>query len=667
MIQTEIQQQRSISQANDFISKLNNFIEEKHLPKVFAPGIADKNFIENNPLYYTYYPYLFSNAFQIYDQEVLDQLSIAGFLYYKAVIVLDRMFDTKQPQNLFENYLISDVCKEEAIKLLSDLFPSSHEFWKFWNGRKLEYIKAYEIDQKSHSVQSFEDFEQLADFKCAFGKVAVDALFHLSDSKDEEVYTNILASHKLYYAAFQIEDDINDFVEDYENKQFNIALFELEKHLGKERVANSSVSDLKKLLYLENIADALYNKALQYLERAQEYVRGYDVDPWNYELQKLYNTITIHQLNVDGFIKVFCAKQSFSNLKKSSNSLDTALTSAVSFIKKNQDKIEGNWNDFFNDAGVSDVWSTAYILSQLNEQIAKNENIAFDQAVAFLQEHKNTNKLWGYNSTWISDADSSTFAMLGLLNNGVAICDQTLDVWLSYQNSDGGFATYNNKDEVIASLNSEVIENVDGWVQSHFCVSAAAYLLLCKTRPNSTSFTALREYLIKNLQKDTATYSYWWTENVYAYNLIIKGALHHEDHELFAIVISEIETYLDNHQYQTLIDQNNFFYLGLVLDTLNHSEYLQDKYDDLSEALVNVIVSSQLEDGSWPESYALRIPHPQEVDANSKEIFWQKGDKGTNIILSDFHRLFTTTTCVTALEGFQQKKLVQKGNRAIGA
>ncbi len=663
MIHAEVKQQKSIVLQNNFSSILEKFIEEKHISKPFIPGIVDDRFIKNNPPYYTYYPYLFSNAFHVFDKDILNDLSIAGFLYYKAVIVLDQIFDNKQSKGTFENYLISDICKEESIKLLSDLFSSSDLFWKSWNLRKLEYIKAFEIDQKSHSIQSYEDYEQLADFKCAFGKVAIDALFHLSGLKDKKAYKDVLASHKLYYAAFQIEDDIKDFQEDIENGQFNIALFELEKKISKEEVQKGSINDLKKLLYLENIVDNLYEKALGYLRQASKIIDGYNLNEWKFELQKSHNTVTIHQLNVKGFIKVFNTRNDLSvNNKMYTQSIQEALSHGFNFIKNSQDT-NGNWNDFFNDAGLSDIWSTGYIMFNIIKDASNFTDNHIAKAAEFLKKHKNPDHLWGYNSNWISDADSSTFVMLGLLNNGVDIPEKTLKSWYSYQKNDGGFSTYNDKNKVIASLNSDDISNVDGWVQSHFCVSAAAYLLFCKAGIKDSNFDSLRTYLLYKLQTSTGRLSYWWTNDIYSLNLLVKGGELIKDQELLKVVFSLVEEYMNQNLHKKLIHQEHYFYLGLLLDSLSNSKYLSSKYYQQSNEISKAILSNQLDDGSWKESYALRIPYPAILNPDSEEIIWKNGDSGTNIIFSDFHRLYTTVTCLAALNRFQSNTSLK--NRKI--
>lgn len=50
-------------------------------------AIVSTEFVQKNPDYYIFYPYLFKDAFAV-DDETLDLLSMAGFLYYRSTMPL---------------------------------------------------------------------------------------------------------------------------------------------------------------------------------------------------------------------------------------------------------------------------------------------------------------------------------------------------------------------------------------------------------------------------------------------------------------------------------------------------------------------------------------------------------------------------------------------------
>ncbi|MGG8495341.1 hypothetical protein ACQY1Q_02895 [Tenacibaculum sp. TC6] len=651
MIYTIEKPQKSQDLKKQFLDQLKYFISKNKMPDNIKGLITDEKFIKENPSYYTYYPHLFNTVFKVTNVEILNTLTLAGFLYYKAVMVIDEMFDDKSKEKNFLGFLISDICKEEAIKLLSSLFSLEHQFWSSWNGRKFQYVKAYEIDKNPHKIISYEDYEELADYKCAFGKVAIDALYHISETNDLVEYSNLLSSHKFFYTAFQITDDITDFQEDIENEQFNIALFELEKKLGKEEVKQKSIGELKKILYLEGIINELYEKALTYLKKAKEYVEGYDLYEWKFEIQKLHNAIVKNQLNVKGFIDVFYIKNQLSNvLLETSETIKKASEKGKIFIKKEYDERKKCWQDYFNDAGISDVWTTGFVLSQDYWDIEDIDFLNEIKAISFLKSQEKETGLWGYNTKWIPDADSSTFVMRALTKHKKKISKETLELWCNFQNDDGGFSTYKNDEEVIISLNSETIVDVKGWMQSHFCVSAAAYLFLCEQGINNKSFQKLKNYLSKELEKKENIHSYWWTSNMYAFNLVYKGAIIEQDKKLLSLVLPHIWSFIEE-EYIKIKETNNYFYLGLLLEVLSISNELK-KYEMLREEISNLLLKNQFEDGSWKESEAMRIPYPSIINAGHPEIKWSVTDKGTNIIVKDFHRLFTTSACISGLRAY---------------
>jgi len=648
LIEKQVQKQ---SFKTTFTVALNNYLNTIELPENIVKAIVDEQFIENNPVFYTYYPYLFNTVFKIEDKKILDVLTIAGFLYYKAIILVDEIFDNQSPKGSFFSYLISDICKEESIKLLSSLFSNEHEFWKSWNSRRFQYAKAFEIDQKTHDINSYEAFEKLADYKSAFGKVAIDALYNISKLNDVVLYTDLLNSHKFFYTAFQITDDISDLQEDVENGQFNVAYFELKQEIGEQEIKEKTIKNLKNAMYLNGTAVKLYDKALGYLEKAKKTIQPYDLPEWKFEIQKLYNEIVKNQLNISGFVNIFHVRQQLSNQKSNNNkSPEIAFDNAKKFIQNSQNKEKGNWIDYFNDAGISDVWTTGFLISQGDNDI--NYKIDTTKAVAFLQQNTAKNNIWGYNSKWISDADSTTFVLRTLLKNKIEISEEQLNNWYSFQNKDGGFSTYNSEEELIISLNFSTDANVKGWLNSHFCVSAAAYLFLCEAEIKNTIFFDVKNYLELKIQQEELIKSYWWTHDIYALNLILKGALLIEDANMIKQASNSLGHFVKSISFTKLKEDKNCFYLGLLLESLTVNDFFINKYKQDINEIVSIVLKEQLKDGSWLENASMRIPHPSITNANSTNITWKISDSGTNIIVKDFHRLFTTVACISGLSSY---------------
>lgn len=627
---------------------LYEYFKSTNYPLEVIDEIMDEKFILLNPSYYLYYPYLFNNYFKINNEKTLNLISIAGFLYYKSIILIDDIFDNKNSSNKFQKYFVANICQEETVKILSSFFDKDSNFWDTWNTRKFEYAKAYKLDKTLKNLENYEDFEKLADYKSAFGKIAIDCLFHLSNKKNEYIYNNLLKSHKFFYAGFQIIDDINDYTEDAENEQFNISKYELIKTLLKEKdtIENYSISEQKKLIYLKKVSENLYVKAIDYFDKATSFITTINDNNkclWINEIDNLHNTSISHILNINGFIEVYKTNKRV-NIFNKNHSINDILDNAINYLKTSQQE-EGNWNDIFNDAGISDVWATSYVTYSLLRH--KADYINLTKAKDFISKNRLPNNLWGYNKFWINDADSSSFALLSLREETNIL--KPFKEWLNFQNKDGGFTTYKDKNILLSSLNSPNIEKVDGWLQSHFCVSAVAYLVFIELKiTDNKNFQDLKNYLTTKLSSYEKHLSYWWTDDIYAINYILQGAIQINDEQIISLCENFIEKIINTNRY-------NYFFKGLLLHTLCLTNNLFNKYNEIVKKLVKQIKCNQYDNGSWAENYSLRIPHPSIINPNKENIVWKEGNTGTNIIVKDYNRIFTTISCLTALKSYEKR------------
>ena len=64
-----------------------NYVDGLALDERLKKFITDEVFINDNPEFYLYYPALFSQYFEV-EEEKLELLCIAGYLYYQATIFL---------------------------------------------------------------------------------------------------------------------------------------------------------------------------------------------------------------------------------------------------------------------------------------------------------------------------------------------------------------------------------------------------------------------------------------------------------------------------------------------------------------------------------------------------------------------------------------------------
>ncbi len=223
--------------------KFLEYVEKLPFNSRLKDIIADVNFIQANPSFYLNYPKLFLLTNDDADFHI-EKLCLAGYLFYQSTLFLDAVIDNNDNHRL----AVAMICQEEAIKLLTSIFGLNSRYWHLWNVRRDEYLKAIHIEKtylKRANEVTIEEYGNLADFKSAFGKAAIDALYVLDDKIDNNIYRCLLNSHKYFSIAFQINDDVLDFKEDFKNGQFNWAVYITAPH-PKEDI---DIDKQKKLFY----------------------------------------------------------------------------------------------------------------------------------------------------------------------------------------------------------------------------------------------------------------------------------------------------------------------------------------------------------------------------------------------------------------------------------
>ncbi len=631
-----------------FESKSQN-IEKKHkdiylsfLKKLPNNGelITDLDFIEDNPAFYLYYPKLFSSAFK-FENSDLDKLCIAGYLFYQSTIFLDAVIDSNDNNKL----IAAMISQEEAVKLLTSIFGLKSNYWELWNKRRNEYLKAVYIEKsysKSDNQVTIEEYGHLADLKSAFGKAAIDALFVLDDESKNDTYSNLLESHKFFSIAFQINDDVLDFKEDFINGQFNWAVYTT-------KYDNSAILDIdkqKKLFYIRGHAKKLFLEAIHYLNLALGKVEQINVPLWKTEVLNLKVKFQSSIIEIDNYLELLNSDISLSEEFKGSNEIKISIDQAIGYLSGKQ-KEDGSWREYLNQGGISDVWSTAFICSHLTENRILKEKMQanINDSIGFIKNNK-FKTLWGYNTTWIEDADTTNFVLMTFVLNSVDIEDKVLNSWANYQQSDQGFSTYCNADYLLESLSDRQIFNVDGWTQSHQCVSAVAWYFLIISDEETKISYQLQQFFDRKLHENQIN-AYWWTSSIYTYNYLIKcyfklGQKDKVDQILTKVVLlQEINgSFKDDYG-------ENLFISGLALQILLHDRIT---YKSEIEKLVDYLLSKQFKDGSWSNSHTLQIPDPSKQGIGKAN--FPISSHGTSVRAREFNRLFTTTCVLKSLTDY---------------
>lgn len=465
---------------------LQSYIQNLQIPQNFKDSILDINFSKNNPDYYQNYPTLFSNIFSI-SIEKLELLNIAGYLYYHSTILSDRLIDDRD----ISKYPLITICQEESIKILTSIYCLENNFWNLWNKSRNEYFQAVFLEKELSKKEdvTIEEYEILADKKSAFGKVAIECLYSI-ENINADLYQKLLLSHKYFSVAFQLNDDIQDFKSDIIKGQFNWAIY----LLSKQNIVNQDPGILAKYLYIRGISKQIYLLGIGYCNKALIIVENLDVPKWKKVLNDTKKRFTTAILEIENYLETLTSEINSSDDVIFKNNLQNSICLASIFVKSKQKK-NGEWREYINQGGISNTWSTAFILSKIseNEILKSSFKNEIENALTYLKQNQ-INTLWSYNTTWIEDCDSTNFVLLSFLTNHIKVEELELENWLLFQNKNGSFSTYNNESQLIKALDDKNITNVNGWLANHVCVSAVSFYFFAQYCQKSNSFLRIKNY-----------------------------------------------------------------------------------------------------------------------------------------------------------------------------
>lgn len=226
--------------------------------------------------FYDYYPYLFHNEFERVSKETFRTIAISGALYLRYLLLNDRMMDSKDIINP-SNLLYSDYLHEKSLSLLHSLFSSSSVFWEYFAGYNREFTSAILLERTKHfgivSPYSFSEFESIAKGKSTMAKYVTTALAILNETPEK--IEALEKSQDYFHIGFQLIDDLQDWKEDYLNRNYSCLLTSIiYQNKLVEHAASNNPPDLETIgraLYLSKMAEKQMNYAVRSLKKATAY------------------------------------------------------------------------------------------------------------------------------------------------------------------------------------------------------------------------------------------------------------------------------------------------------------------------------------------------------------------------------------------------------------
>lgn len=301
--------------------------------------------LDKSPKFYKEYVSLFQGYFPTVDGKVIEVLNQAAYCHYHSLLLLDDIIDKDDTSNI----LIKDHLEEYAVRLLTSVFGAYSPFWKHWRKRNEKVFEAGRWDYRliTSTRVEFEDYRTLADLKSSAGLLAIDCLVLLESEQNPELYLSLLESHKCFSTAFQMYDDIKDFKEDWENNQFNWAVYQY-KALSPE-CNERELSQHQKAFYLDGLASELFSLCLEQIERAMQVLPA-DVDSkWVGVCCKMKQELTRYQNHVKAYLMCLNSKVAHLNKRALPFSLPDLASESNDCFKRGwkyiQEAFSRNWGD----------------------------------------------------------------------------------------------------------------------------------------------------------------------------------------------------------------------------------------------------------------------------------------------------------------------------------
>jgi hypothetical protein len=331
--------------------------------------------------------------------------------------------------------------------------------------------------EKMLQMQKYTDwatYKDLADKKSTFGKIAIDSLYLLSNKKDNALYKALLKSHYYFSIGFQLYDDLKDFREDFENKQFNWAYYQLSQKIDIKQFPND-VYILNKFLYTKGIAFEIMNKSALAFQKAMDVLKPFPIQSeWLETVGQMKNTILNYLEIAIGYTKILEAKIELNKGEHSQpvffnydSIRDITIRKSLDFIRqdywKNHAELKhimylSRTEDFENDnqVHISDTFQRA-MLNDCLHVVASASGINIkpyiDAEINYLISRMNKDSTGGWSyfpavAEIAADIDDLGQIMQLLINSDrddllKSACDNPINIALSSRyNQAGGIATW---------------------------------------------------------------------------------------------------------------------------------------------------------------------------------------------------------------------------------
>lgn len=546
------------------------------------------------------------------------QLSVYSYLYLAAILYFDKIADSKSKQiDPREAATFLFEIKEYAIRGLSLLYQNNPTFWnRFEELKDKMFASSFQPDDQYLDEDSL--IELLSE-KSVLSHLYIVAMQILTkaDINWDKIKKAIDAFHK----GFQLLDDYEDFVEDYQNNQLNYYAFLLKSHT---ECQNKSVEFTHKYLYVSGLFQDGLAKSMEFFKQAQSLFVELGLLHLSMITMAEAQHVEVELKHIELLLLKAEKKSKLSRKISVCNELHDSIGNSLSFL---ENCIENNlYEDLIPNSKLITHFTTSFVMAMLSEYHPKDDML--HQAVTMLDSRY---KADSQQKDW--DAESTGYLLMAkhLLNLNTP--QSQINEWTAYQQKDGGMSKYKAKEQ-FASLNYFRVADCSGWLSTHECTSAVSCLITNKLGLSLLQ-EQLRAYLVGHQNADGSISSYWWTDNIFATSLAVQCDIDNG-------AVQYIQQMQQANGMWTADGKASPFYTALALRSLMHA-YQNGKSDLLTSIQEGVdwLLTQQYDDGSWHSECIFRIPSPQ-IHQPDEVKKWYHSSLGANLVLDSYSRVLST-------------------------
>ncbi|MFN9629351.1 MAG: prenyltransferase/squalene oxidase repeat-containing protein [Cyanobacteriota bacterium] len=319
---------------------------------------------------------------------------------------------------------------------------------------------------------------------------------------------------------------------------------------------------------------------------------------------------------------------------------------------------DGLWHDFQTLAGTSNDWVSGVVLHAFSLAGPGPWSQDIHRSLTILLRRQRPNGGWSYNEQVPTDCDSTAW-VLRALQTGICWRASALlrgaRYLLRHQDGESGaFSTYAPSDHIERTIEAAPGETV-GWLGGHLGVSCVALqsLLGLGVAPTALRVTTTCHYIQRERRLNGLWSCYWWRGWGYATHQALRALAMADDLSptmATAVAAAILERQLPDGSWGLDDDggEPSAFETVHMLQSLLLLAALEPKLATKVDRGMRALLAFQKRDGSFVPLPILRLPAPMTMDAHVGDA-WKVDLPGTQVLVSDCERVFTTACALAAL------------------